>query len=421
MTETPDASWKSWLRKVLLVVFSLCLALSVLTLWVRIQIDNTDRFVRTVEPVAADAAIQESVVVALTDRFSARLSEAQTRETLVDRQGYLAAPINALLSDYVEETVRSVVTSEEFQQFWADARRAIHPRVSAILTGSDTENMTSAAGTVTVDLAPLVDAVQVRLNERGLDIFNAAPSGPADTTITLVDSPELAEVQGLVDVLVTLAVVFPIVALIALCGYLWLSPRRRSGIICAGLAVAMSMVVLLVLFSAARWRYLDGVSTDVDRAAAAAFFDIVGRYLRWAIRLLALLGLVIAGVAFATRPESWLAQFFRARRQVAGDGQVDHNFTGLAGVMIAVICLCLITPDHLTQDWWRATLLASVLSLAVILLMSRSANRLEPAPPVNSAPISHQLVPPPPPSAGVNGGDMAGAEPTTAVRQDPSA
>src|SRR5438552_3716084 len=113
-----DVRWKRWLRRLLLVVSCICIALSVILIWLRIQIDNTDRFVRTVSPVASNAAIQEAVVVAITDRFSARLNEPTTRDPLIDRQGYLAAPLTSLLTDYVEKTVRSVVTSDQFQQFW---------------------------------------------------------------------------------------------------------------------------------------------------------------------------------------------------------------------------------------------------------------------------------------------------------------
>jgi hypothetical protein len=424
-TAHPDVRWKRWLRRVLLVVSCVCLVLGVITLWLRIQIDNTDRFARTIDPIASDAAIQEAVVVAITDGFSARLSEAQTRETLVDRQRYLAAPINALLTDYVEQTARSIVTSDEFQQFWVDAKLAIHPRLSAILTGSSTDNMTTADGRVSVDLAPLVEAVQARLTERGIDVFDSPPSDRVDASIVLIDSPELAEVQGIVDVLFTLAFVFPIVTLITLGGYLWLSHNRRGGVIRAGLAVATSMALLLVLFSAVRWRYLDGVNADVNRDAAAALFDIIGRYLRAAVRLIALLGLLVAGVAFATRPECWMArQFVAAKRRLAGAGSVDQtwverNRTVLLGVLTAVTCLCLITPNRLSQDWWRAILLASLVSLALILLAAHSANRPEPASPTDLGSNSGQLALTLPPATGIIGGGGAGAGPATGVTGGP--
>src|SRR5215217_2161089 len=404
---TPDVRWKRWLRRVLLVVSCLCLVLAVLTLWLRIQIANTDRFARTIDPIATDAAIQEAAIVSLTDRFSARLSEAQTRDTLVDRQGYLAAPINALLTDYFEQTIRSVVTSDKFQQFWVDAKLAIHPRLSALLTGSSTENMTTTEGKVTLDLSPLVAAVQTRLAEHGLDRLAALQIAPEDVTIVLVDSPELADVQDIVHVLYRLSFVFPIVALLTLSGYLWLSPNRRSGVIRAGLAVATSMVLFLVLLSAAGWRYLDGISSDVNHDAAAAFFDIIGRYLRAAIRLIALLGLVVAAVAFAFRPHGWADRLSAAaKRRLAGRGRFEHtwverNRAVLMGGLLAFACLLIITPDRITQGWWRAILLLALCGLVLILLTSRSTPQLATAS-AAPGPAPAPPAPPVPPVAGVS-------------------
>jgi hypothetical protein len=356
----------------------------VVTLWLRIQIDNSDRFARTIDPVASDLAIQEAAVVAITDRFSAWLSEVQNRDTLIDREGYLAAPINQLLTDYVEQIARSVVTSEQYQQFWAEAKVVVHPRLSALLTGSSTDNMTTEDGTITVDLAPLVDAVKTRLVESGVDVFGNIPTGTINTTIVLVDSPDLAEIQGLVDVLFSLSVVFPIVAVVGLGVYLWLTPNRRSGVIRAGLAVATSMALFLVLLAAVRWRYLDGLTSDVNRDAAAAFFDIIGRYFRAAVRLIALIGLLVAGLAFVTRPAGWATRVSAAvRHRLAGAAGTHQSWVGrhralLLGCLLAVSCLLIITPNRVTEDWWQATLVLAIVGLALILLTSHTAEHLEP-------------------------------------------
>jgi hypothetical protein len=391
---TPDVRWKRWLRRVLLVVSCLSLVLAVVTLWVRIQIDNTDRFTRTVDPVASDPAIQEAVVVKITDGFSAWLSEAQNRDTLIDREGYLAAPINQLLTNYVEEIARSVVTSDEFQVFWDEAMLIIHPQLSAILTGSDTDNMTTQEGTITIDLAPLVEAVKTRLVGDGVDLFSSIPTGTIDTTFVLVDSDDLAEIQGLVEVLYKLSVVFPIVAVIGFAVYLWLTPNRRGGVIRAGLAIAATMALVLALLSVARDRYLDGLSSDVSRDATAAFFDIIGRYLRAAIRLIALLGLLIAGLALVTRPGAWLSRMGASvkERVAGGTGNTGPTWVGqhralLLGFLLAVSCLLVITPNRVTEDWWQATLILLVVGLTLILLASRSTTHLKP----NSTPTTGEV------------------------------
>jgi hypothetical protein len=389
-----DVRWKRWLRRVLLVVSCLCVALSVILIWLRIQIDDTDRFVRTVSPVASNAAIQEAVIVAITDRFSAWLDDATTRDTLGDRQRYLAAPLNSLLTDFVEKTVREVVTSDQFQQFWVTARETIHPYLSALLTGSSTANMTTANGKVSVNLSPIVQAVVDRLDARGIDIFDRLPSDRVDVSIVVADSPELANVQGTVHTLYSLTVLFPIVALLALGGYLWLSLDRRLGVVWAGLGLATTMAVLLLVLALARWRYIDGLDSDVNQAAAKAFFDILGRYLRAAIRLIALLGLVVAAIALLPRPKDSVgrvrvvtARWLTGARRVGERGfarldqsWIERNRAVLLGVLIAVFCLCVITPNRITQGWGRAVLLITAVGFVLIWLATRSATRLETAP-----------------------------------------
>jgi hypothetical protein len=384
-----DVRWKRWLRRALLVVSCLCLVLSVLLIWVRIQIDSTDRFVRTVSPIASNPAIQEAVVTTLTDRFSARLSEATTGDTLTDRQRFLAAPLTSLLTDYVENTVRSVVTSDQFQQFWVNARQAIHPAVSALLTGSSTANMTTANGKVTVDLQPLVQAVVDRLDARGINLFDNIPSDKVDVTFVVADSPQLANVQGLIHTLYRLTVVFPIVALLALGGYLWLSSDRRLGAIWAGLGVATTMAILLLVLAVARWRYVDGLDSTVNQDAAIAFFDIIGRYLRAAMRLIALLGLVVAGVALLIRPKgskgrvrTVTARWLTGVRRLGERGWarldqpwIERNRAFLLGVLIAVFCILVITPNRITQGWGRAVALATVIGFVLVWLATRSGRR----------------------------------------------
>jgi hypothetical protein len=379
---------------VLLVVFCVSIALSVVLIWARNQINDTDRYVRTVSPLAADPAIQNAIVTAITDRFSARLDEAATRDILSDRQRYLAAPLNALLTDFVENTTRSIVTSDQFAQYWVEINRAAHPAVSALLTGESTENMTTANGKVTVDLAPIVAAVSTVLNEHGIDLFDRDPGGRVNVSIVLVDSPDLAEVQGTVDRLESLALVFPILALLAVAGYLWLSTDRRQGVIWAGLGLAAAMAVLLLLLSFARSRYLQGLSSDVNRDAATAFFDTVGRYLRGSARLLTALGLLVAGVAAATRPDGWVSRQRAAlgRRLAMGRPETEGRWSWLdqtwvarhsaelLGVLIAVCCIAVVAPGHITQGWGRTVTLVAAVGLVAIWLLSRSTVRQSPAP-----------------------------------------
>jgi hypothetical protein len=360
------------------------MALSVVSIWMRNQIEDTDRYMRTVGPLADDPAIQEAIVVRVTDRFSAFLDDATTRDTLVDRQRYLAGPLTSLLENFVEDTVRSFVTSDQFPQYWIQANEIVHPRVSAILTGSSTEHLTTADGKVTLDLTPLVEAIKGRLSDRGVDIFDKVPGDRLDPQVVIVDSPELAKVQDLVNLLDSLALVLPILSLLAVGGYIWFSPNHRRAVIWSGLGLAIAMGALLMLLGLARSLYLDGLDSDVSRNATTAFFDTIGRYFRYAARALAVLGLLVAAIAIATRPGSWLRQERSAITTQISDiwGKVKSKFlrpaveSGWTGRHRAALLTALIAVCILAIVLWDRTALGWAATLALITAIGITANRL---------------------------------------------
>jgi hypothetical protein len=381
--------WRGWVPKTLLVVFCVCMALSSFAIWSRNQISDTDRYVRTVAPLADDPAIQEAIVVGTTNRFASLVDEASTRASLPAPIQYLAAPLRADLINYIEDTTRSIVTSDQFSQYWEEINRAAHPTVSAILTGSSTQNMTTTGGKITLDLAPLVQAVKNQLSQHGVDLFDRLPTGRLDTTVVIFDSPELADVQDGIDLLDSLAIALPIVGLISLGGYLWLAPNRRLGIIWAGLGLAATMTIVLLLLSAARNLYLDGLESDVNRNAAAAFFDTVGHYLRNGIRLLALFGLLVAGAVFATRPGSWLRrgpaaierQLSHAWEYVAitwrsretSGAWTQRNLAIILGVLIVACSAAIIWLDRSTLGWVITILLIAAVGMIITKLLAFSS------------------------------------------------
>jgi hypothetical protein len=192
------------------------------------------------------------------------------------------------------------------------------------------------------------------------------------------------------------------------------------------------MAVLLMVLAVGRWRYIDGLDSDVNQAAARAFFDIIGRYLRAAIRLIALLGLVVAGIALVTRPRGsvsrvrvvtsrWLIDARRVgQRGWARLDQpwIERNRAVLLGALVAVFCLLVITPDRVTQSWGRAVLLATVIGFALIWLTTRSATPLLTVPAGATMPVSAVPVAPQPYQSTVNGETERAGVPTAVAPKE---
>ena len=79
-----------------------------------------------------------------------------------------------------------------------------------VLTGGGSR-VTTEDGTVAIDTAQIVENVKARLDARGITVFDDFE--PKNEQFVLFQSEDLAEVQGLVDLLQTIAWVLPFVAL----------------------------------------------------------------------------------------------------------------------------------------------------------------------------------------------------------------
>jgi hypothetical protein len=80
--------WRTILATLLIVVACVLAPLSVVAVWARNQVTNTDRYVATVAPLAGDPAIQR----AITDRITTQVF------TYIDVRGLTTQAIDALAS-----------------------------------------------------------------------------------------------------------------------------------------------------------------------------------------------------------------------------------------------------------------------------------------------------------------------------------
>ena len=126
-----------------------------------------------------------------------------------------------------------------------------------------------------------------------------------------------------------------------------------------------------------------------------AFFDIIGRNLRDAARLLVVVGVLVAALAAVTRPGSrvrqgpaaagnWLGSAWgdaRARwPQVQDTGSwVKRHRRDLVLAIVAVCCLVLILRDHVTSGLALTALVVAIAAFAAMLLVTRDAPQLVPA------------------------------------------
>ncbi|MBQ1116194.1 hypothetical protein ACH4MN_18410 [Streptomyces anulatus] len=276
------------LSAVLLVLLAVLVPLSALSAWVDLEIDDTDRYVAAVSPLASDPAVQTTVADLVTE-------EAMRQIDL--------GPLQDTVREFLHETVRSFTTTEAFRNAWDTANRAAHKAVAAALDGDSGE-------AVTIDLAPVIDQVKQDLVRDGVPFADQIPV--ERTEITVLGPGQADDLRNSFRLL-RYGSIWPAVAtlvfLVLVVGIATVRRGMRAGLwatATVGAGFVLGAIVLRVLVAVGSSRVLDEVP-DSDRDAAAAVVDALTTSLRttvWvvlAVGAALLVGAVVARVLLRRR------------------------------------------------------------------------------------------------------------------------
>jgi hypothetical protein len=304
--------WRTVVASLLIVVACVLAPLSVVAVWTRNQVTNTDRYVATVSPLASDPAIQAAIadqitaqvfryidVQGLTTQAVDALTAQGLRPELADRLQAFAVPIANGVQSFTRSQVAKVVESDAFADAWVQANRVAHQQLVAALTGEGGGAVTVANDTVSLNLAAFIQTVKARLVEAGFSVAARIPEVQA--SFVLFQSQDITRARSAFNLLNTLGVWLPVIALILLGLGVYVANDHRRALVGAALGVAISMVVLALGLAVFRSVYLDAVpATMLPHDAAAVLYDTIVRFLRLGLRTILVLALVVAGGAFLT-------------------------------------------------------------------------------------------------------------------------
>jgi hypothetical protein len=272
-------------------------------IWINNQVTQTDRYVRTVKPLASDPHIQAAIAANVTRTLFAHVDvAARAQDVLPARAKVFAPAIANALHGFVQNATMSFLASDQFQRLWVELNRRSHRQLNKILTGKG-KLVRNTNGRVEITLAPVLNRVEKRLHQRGITLFDRVPPGTIPTNFVLLDSKQLKQAQSGVKLLKALAIALPLIVLALLVAAIGLSQRRRRTLLQASLGIAASMAVLGILLTIGRSIYLDQLAgPNLPRDAASAFYEILVHYLRLGLRIVAGVALVVAAVAYMTGP-----------------------------------------------------------------------------------------------------------------------
>src|SRR5450631_3973045 len=114
--------WRRISSWVLVVVACILSVLSVVTVFARNQLLNTDTYVSTVAPLASNPAIQTQVAKQVSQNLIAQTNvEARIKNALPPKAGFLTTPITSGLENVTNQIALKAVQSPAFEKVWVTA------------------------------------------------------------------------------------------------------------------------------------------------------------------------------------------------------------------------------------------------------------------------------------------------------------
>ena len=295
--------WRRALVAILVVIGCVLAPLSVLSVWMKTTLLNTDNYVATVAPLAENSDVQNAIADRVTSTLIENNSvEQRIVEHLPDQAQFVAPKINDALASFVHDATLKIVQSDQFATLWEEVNRRAHTRVVALLEGKSGDVIHTHNGAIAIQIGPIIEKVDSALEDHGITAFSSAASKAADTEIVLVESKVLESRQHTTDLLQKLAITLSLFTLLCFGVAIWLSPHRRRTILRGALGLASGMALLLLAFNAGRHFYLDALPSTVNTDAARAVYDTLLAGLPLALRAAFVFAIIVAIAAWVTGP-----------------------------------------------------------------------------------------------------------------------
>jgi hypothetical protein len=258
-------------RSILAALFWLlaCLAILVggVTLWAHQTVLTANGWGTIVAGVAADPEVIAATSERVVDRVSESLDiSSRVADILPGDMNLLAGAITGAVEQRVAEGLAAVASTQEVQDAFVAVNERAHEAAMKAIRGGDSEVVTSAEGTISVNVFPLIGGALTALQDAGIvpadvelpDLSTYEPNPdrvaqlesllgrelPDDIgTITLVESDQLATVQSAVRAfdIITIAVLLAAVLFVALA--LWLSARRLRMVVWLALGAVVALLL----------------------------------------------------------------------------------------------------------------------------------------------------------------------------------
>ncbi|PXA65749.1 hypothetical protein [Cryobacterium arcticum] len=408
--------WRAFFAALLIAVGVLLAPVSVVAYWTKGYVNDTDRFVASLAPLAEDPAVQAYLVDEIVAVVNDNVDLDQITSDLFDglasldlppaaknALGLLQAPAVQGIQGLIRSTATRLVSSDAFAQPWEQALRTSQMQVIAALEGDTSSALAiSDTGELGIQLGPIIAEVKKELVNRGFGLAQNIPD--VNRTIVIAQSDALVQARTGYQLLNVLGFVLPLVSLGLIVLGVLVARRRSRTMIWAGLALAAAMALLSAGIAVGRILFVSSVSpvylpSDVAQAA----YDAVVPFMNTTALSVGLVGFTVAVVAYLAGPFHGstivrrgtisLSSRLRLAAENAGVStgrfgaflyhyrRIAHVLIGLGAAAVAI--------------FWRPLPPAVIIWTAILALVAVLLVELLQRPPAEIRPPAGPAVPPP--------------------------
>ena len=254
--------------------------------WGQRTLNDTQRYVATVEPLVNSPQVQDAIATTVTNAIQQQVDvEALINQAFAGvitkrpRLQLLVGPLSGAVNGLIDREVRQFVASDAFASLWVQANTKAQEALILVLKGDNSGNISLQGDQVVLDVSGVIDTVKQRLVDRGLTMIQNVPIPDVNKQIVLLDAPQLKQVRTIYAFTNPIARwAIWVVALLYLAGFL-LSRRRPRMSVTIGLVLAANALLVAFALSVGRQLFINDLSGTVFGPASSVFYDTLLRYL----------------------------------------------------------------------------------------------------------------------------------------------
>jgi hypothetical protein len=380
------------------------LPLGTVTYWGHRTVTDTERYLETMQPLAYDEDVQDSLSIFLTEKIEEQVDpEALVNQLfagLIEQYPALKAlvpVVSGAIDSLIAQVVDRLVRSDQFKQLWDLANTAAQKGLMAILEGREDGPVSLEGDAVVLDISSIIDQVKQGLVDRGFAAAANINVPEADRQIVLLEAPQLAQIRTIYSLTSPIAVALFFIAILLLVLAVVLARRRPRMVAWAGGGAAAGGLLLIVGLGIGETVFVNTLDGTPFEKASQTFYDQLLKFLYNGAYAIVVLGIIVLAVGLYLCGARWAVELRAAVNNLADDvarnipaGPITSSGASVAaharwfrvGVGVIFTIIVIIGNDLSVARTIWAALIALVL-LGVIQVWA-AAGRRTPAEQVNA-------------------------------------